>query len=225
MHDEIVHVVGENFVHARCAEHYAAAQRHAAADKSRACAARSHGDVVFIAKAHYLRDFLGALDLADDLRIVFAVNRHFVVAEIVLHRILGEKALRADDGLKLLSNLRRGFVILRHFRPPYTILMHYKIAKQGIAIRYPLCKKAFFQLNPKALCALCNLIAGQNYCFELPSFGRARVTMMPTTAISPARMKAMDVLTAFARKLVPIDAIPKPIITSEQTRPAFFEPR
>ena len=119
MHDEVIHVVGKNFVHASCAKHNSAAQRHAAADKSRTCAARSYGDVVFIAKAHYLRDFLGALDLADDLRIVFAVNRHFVVAEIVLHRILGEKAFRADDGLKFLSNLRRNFVVLRHFRPPH----------------------------------------------------------------------------------------------------------
>ena len=115
VHDEVVHVIGEDLVHARRAQHHAAAQRHAPADEARARAARRDGDVVVIAHAQNRGHFLGALGLADHLGVILAVDGHFVVAEVVLHRVACEKALRAHDGLKLRGDLRRDLIVFRHF--------------------------------------------------------------------------------------------------------------
>ena len=115
VHDEVVHVIGEDLVHARHAQHHAAAQRHASADEARARAARRDGNVVVIAHAQNCGHFLSALGLADHLGVILAVDGHFVVAEVVLHRVAREKALRAHDGLKLRGDLRRDLIVFRHF--------------------------------------------------------------------------------------------------------------
>jgi len=115
VHDEVVHVIGEDLVHARRAQHHAAAQRHASADEARARAARCDGNVVIVAHAQNCGHFLGALGLADHLGVILAVDGHFVVAEVVLHRVACEKALRAHDGLKLRGNFRCDFLVFRHF--------------------------------------------------------------------------------------------------------------
>ena len=115
VHDEVVHVIGEDLVHARRAQHHAAAQRHASADEARARAARRDGNVVIVAHAQNCGHFLGALGLADHLGVILAVDGHFVVAEVVLHRVACEKALRAHDGLKLRGDLRRDLIVFRHF--------------------------------------------------------------------------------------------------------------
>lgn len=83
--------------------------------RPRARTARRDGDVIFVAHTQNRGHFLSALGLTDHLGIILAVDRHFVVAEVVFHRIACEKALRAHDGLKLRGNFRCDFLVFRHF--------------------------------------------------------------------------------------------------------------
>ena len=105
---------GEDLVHARRADNYAAVQRDRAADKAGARAARGNGDEVLIAELHDRRDLFGALHLAYRFGEAFAVDGHFVVAVVLGNATVKIESVLTDYRLELFGELSGDLVVFRH---------------------------------------------------------------------------------------------------------------
>ncbi len=118
MHDQVFHIVGEDFVHARGAENKAAANRHGASGQACAGAAGRHGDFVSSAYFHDRGDFLSALRLANGLGGKLAIDRHLVVSVVGGNAIPHKEAFFAHNGFQLSGNLGCNFMISCHLIYP-----------------------------------------------------------------------------------------------------------